>query len=148
MHCISSQPLQCICLDSNLNCPTADINRTMGELSPHEFLRQQGATFVVFHPCAEQLVLGLGLSEQPAVVPHCISYRKAVVTAAGKDGSSLTTAAGALAHAHTAWPHQQAYETLLAVSSSLADVSTSNLLMGDRVLQGWSGTMAATVPSP
>ena len=49
----------------------------MGELvSSHEFLRIQGNTFVVFHPQGEQLVLGLGSSETPVVVPHCVAYRR------------------------------------------------------------------------
>lgn len=81
-------------------------------VSSHEFLRQQGSTFVVFHPCSEQLVLGLGCSEQPAVVPHCVAYRKR--------SSKATASADQAAGSHqqlfqSCWPHQEAYEALLQV---------------------------------
>jgi len=73
-------------------------------VSSHEYLRQQGLTFVCFHPCAEQLVLGLGCNEQPAVVPHCVAYRRQEV--GGDQGGSPSA---------ELWPHQQAYEALLQV---------------------------------
>lgn len=76
-------------------------------VSSHEYLRQQGTTFVVFHPCAEQLVLGLGCSEQPAVVPHCVAYRRQEVAGSSDQGRSQLAA--------ELWPHQQAYEALLQV---------------------------------
>lgn len=42
-------------------------------VSAYEYLRQQGQTYVVFHPTEHLLYLGFGSEDCPRVVPHCIA---------------------------------------------------------------------------
>jgi predicted acetyltransferase len=77
-------------------------------VSAHEYLRQQGQSFIVLHPTEHLLYLGFGCEDIPRVVPHCIAEntaaRGAAEDAAAQSSSKCTWA-----------PDEQAYETLAEV---------------------------------
>lgn len=81
-------------------------------VSAHEYLRQQGQSFVVLYPTEHLLYLGFGCEDTPRVVPHCIAEN--TTTAAAAEGAS---AAGSSSSCN--WePDEQAYEALAEVRSA------------------------------
>jgi hypothetical protein len=77
-------------------------------VSAHEYLRQQGQSFIVLHPTEHLLYLGFGCEDIPRVVPHCVAENTA--TAAAED------AAGPRNSSSCTWaPDEQAYEALAEV---------------------------------
>ncbi|KAF6253811.1 hypothetical protein COO60DRAFT_386496 [Scenedesmus sp. NREL 46B-D3] len=82
-------------------------------VSAHEYLRQQGQSFVVLHPTEHLLYLGLGSEDTPRVVPHCIAEHTATAAAA-------QDAAGSGDSSWCVWdPDELAYEALAEVHRTL-----------------------------
>lgn len=122
----------------SLSSSPQHLQSSMAEVSAHDFLRQQGATFVVFHPCENQLVLGIGCSDQPLVLPACIAYRRK--PAENTDQQKVrspdeTQQPQHLQTQHPAWPHQQAYEALSQVRVASCGSQTLSPYANARIAQ-------------
>jgi hypothetical protein len=78
-------------------------------VSAHEYLRQQGQSFIVLHPTEHLLYLGFGCEDIPRVVPHCIAENTAA------RGAAEDAAAPSSSSSCTWAPDEQAYETLAEV---------------------------------
>lgn len=113
-------------------------------VSAHEFLRQQGSSYIVLHPVHRLLFLGYGYDEIPRAVPHCIAYHE------GKAASQLAASGSSTADSWT--PGGKAYDTLVEVHSGKSgdtpvNVCLANLVVKKQSPQLWDSSLLTSTAS-